>query len=169
MGNGLNKSVRKYHTVSRCAQGLRSASDVVKGKAVENVEEIDLVYLEHFTEELSTTVCVVTSPLVKPTTSTRPRSHSLVLPVLQEIAVDFLGRRIANNFDGDVFFGAVSGRVRGLVVVAEPSNGTRLLQAVWKVAYDDGDSVQLIRVELLAALRTYHLHAQKESPKIPFT
>ena len=47
MGNCLRKSSRKYYTVSRCTQGLRIASDVAKAKAVENVEEVGLVYLEH--------------------------------------------------------------------------------------------------------------------------
>jgi hypothetical protein len=112
-------------------------------------------------------MCVVTSPLVKPNIPTRSRSRSLILPVLQEIAMDFLGRRIAKNFDGGIFFGTVSGRVRGLVVVVEPGNETRLLQAVWKVAYDDGDSEQLSSVELLVELlvELHRLHAQEDPRK----
>ena len=51
------------------------------------------------------------------------------------------------------------------MVVFAPSNGTRILQAVWKVAYDDGDSEQLNRVELVAAFRTYRLHAQEDPRK----
>ena len=50
IGNSLRKSVRKFHTVSRCAKDLRYSSDAAKAKAVENVEGVGIIYLEHFME-----------------------------------------------------------------------------------------------------------------------
>jgi len=168
IGNSLRQSVRKFHTVSRCAKGLRYSSDVAKAKAVENVEGLDIIYLEHFMEELSPTVPGVSGPSGMPAISTRSRSRSPKNLRREnaetEIAGDFLGRRIAKKFDGVIFFGTVSDRARGPVVAVGASNGTRLLQAVWNVAYDDGDSEQLNRGEIIAALRTYRLHA-KEDPR----
>jgi hypothetical protein len=169
MGISLRQSVRKYHTVSRCAKGLRYASDEAKAKAVENVEGVGHVYLDHFMEELTPTVPVVSGPLVMPTISTRSRSRSPVKPSREdggtEIPVDFVGRRVARNFYGDIFFGTVSGRVRGPVVAGRGANGTQLLEAVWNVDYDDGDNEQMNRVELVAALRTYRSNYQKDPRK----
>ena len=101
VGNSLRKSVRKFHTVSRCAKGLRSSSDVAKAKAVENVEGVGSIYLEHFMEELSPTVPGVSGPSGMPAISTRSRSRSPKNLRREnaetEIAGDFLGRRIAKK------------------------------------------------------------------------
>ena len=91
MGNSLRQSVRKYHTVSRCAKGLRYASDEAKAKAVENVEGVGHVYLDHFMEELSPTVPVVSGPLVMPTISTRSRSRSPVKPSREDAETEIAG------------------------------------------------------------------------------
>jgi hypothetical protein len=94
MGISLRQSVRKFHTVSRYAKGLRYASDEAKAKAIENVKGVGLLYLDHFMEELSPTVPVISGPLVMPSISTRSRSHSPVKPSREEakpeIDVDFL-------------------------------------------------------------------------------
>ena len=84
--------------------------------------------------ELGPTVPLVNGPSVMSPISTRSQSRSPVnlrrKRTEKEIAVEFLGRKIAKYFDGDIFFGTVSGRVRGHIVATEPSNRTRLLQAV---------------------------------------
>ena len=169
IGNSLRQSVRKFHTVARCAKGLWFVSEEAKAKAIENVEEVGLMFMEHFMTELSPVVPLVNGPSLIPPVSTRSRSRSPVnlrreRTEADEITLDFLGRRIAKYFDGNLYFGTVSARVRGPVVEVGPSNGTQLFQAVWKIVYDDGDTEQLNRGEIVAALRTYRLNI-KDDPR----
>jgi len=77
MGNSLRQSVRKFHTVARCAKGLRFVSEEAKAKSIENVEDVGLIYREHFMTELSRVVALVSGPSLIPPVSTRSRSRPL--------------------------------------------------------------------------------------------
>ncbi len=76
-GNSLRQSVRKFHTVARCAKGLRYVSEEAKAKAIENVDDVGLIYIEHVMTELSLIAPLVSGPSLIPLISTRSRSRSL--------------------------------------------------------------------------------------------
>ncbi len=65
--------------------------------------------------------------------------------------------KMAKELKGDIYFGNVVERIRGLVLAAQP-DGRKVWQAVWKVVYDDADPEQFTRLEIILALRSYRLH-----------
>ena len=77
----LRQSVRKFHTVARCAKGLLTQRDEVKEKAIHEVQGLGLVYLKQFLDILRPSVSfgkelVILPPKEAPT---RARSRSPVL------------------------------------------------------------------------------------------
>ncbi len=80
------------------------------------------------------------------------RSHALSSPSRKrkatqddEIGDKYMGKRVAKIFADSIYFGTVIERVRGPVVAAI-DDGTRELQAVRKIVYDDEDTEQLTRI-----------------------
>ena len=57
--------------------------------------------------------------------------------------------------------------MRGAVLAKTPS-GIMEFQVVWKTKYDDGDTYQLNRIDIVAALRLYRLHREVDT-RIPPT
>jgi hypothetical protein len=52
---------------------------------------------------------------------------------------EYVKKRVAKLCNNSIYFGPVVERVRGPVIAAA-SDGTRVLQAVWKIVYDDEDT-----------------------------
>jgi hypothetical protein len=78
---------------------------------------------------------------------------------------DLCGCRVATLFDGKIVLVSVREKIRG-AVLAPTSSGITEFQAVWKIEYDDGDTEQLNRKEIVATVRLYQLH-QKVDNQIP--
>jgi hypothetical protein len=77
---------------------------------------------------------------------------------------EFINQRVAKFFKGCIYFGTVVERTRGPVTAAG-ADGMKVLQAVWKIVYDDADTEQLTRIEIMDLMRTYRLHEQEDIKK----
>jgi hypothetical protein len=77
---------------------------------------------------------------------------------------EFVNQRVAKFFKGCIYFGTVVERTRG-PVTAVGADGMKVLQAVWKIVYDDADTEQLTRLEIMDLMRTYRLHESEDKNK----
>ena len=55
-------------------------------------------------------------------------------------------------------------RTRGPVTAAGV-DGIKVLQSVWKIVYDDADTEQLTRLEIMDLMRAYQLHESEDKNK----
>jgi hypothetical protein len=115
------QSVRKYHTVSRCAKGLRSNCDKVKQKATENAKGLVMIIL--FFYGCFAAECAPLSNVDFPPTNhayprARSRSHVLARGGKIENAAgdDLCGRRVAKHFDDKIYFGTIVEKIKGAVL-----------------------------------------------------
>ena len=67
-----------------------------------------------------------------------------------------VNQRMPKYFNNFVYFGTVVERIRGPVMAAD-ANGKKVLQAAWKIVYDDADTKQFTGVEIIDSMRTYAL------------
>ena len=76
----LQKSVRKRHTVSRCAEGLLTEGEEAKEKAIAKAKNVGQEYLELFLDTLQPPVLASTASGILPgnVASARSRSRSPV-------------------------------------------------------------------------------------------
>ena len=65
----------------------------------------------------------------------------------------------------ELFFGFVSERIKGVVLGPAGESGVKEFQAVWKIVYDDGDTEEYNRLDILAAIRLYRLHIEADTNK----
>ena len=164
----LRKSVRKRHTVSRCAEGLLTEGEEAKEEAIAKARNVGQKYLKLFLDTLRPPVLasIASEDLPGNVASARSRSRSPVnharIKDPAAAMTDLCGCRVAKLFNNEVHFGFVRERIRGAVVEAN-SSGTKEFQAVWKIEYDDGDFQQLNRIEILAALRLYRKHRKADT------
>ncbi len=92
-----------------------------------------------------------------------PLNFSDKIPILETNSEDeYINKRVAQFFAGKVIFGTMVERIRG-PVLAKQADGTKLWQVVWKMVYDDEDTKQLNRLEIIAAMRSYQWNAKDDT------
>lgn len=166
----LRKNARYFHTISRCASGLRTKSTEVKAEAATRAKLTERRLYDEFMIGLYNYSSVWdqgegSGSGAAPRVETRSRSRSPPKLALRSVETDeFAGKRLAKEFNGKVYFGNVMERIRGPVLAAEP-NGNKVWQAVWKVVYDDADTEQLTRLEIITALKCYSLNEKADVNK----
>jgi hypothetical protein len=83
---------------------------------------------------------------------------------MDDMVDEYVDQIVARNFNDFIYFGTVVERIRG-PVMAVGADGKKVLQAVWKIVYDDADTEQLTRVEIIDSMRTYRLHESEDKNK----
>ena len=88
----------------------------------------------------------------------------------------YIGKRIVKVFDGLVFLGSATEKIREVVLAKQP-DGSTIWQIVWKVVFDDEDSEEMNRLEIIDAINcivytkaktsTNHKHLYKGSTAMP--
>ena len=165
----VRKSVRGYHTIARCARGLRLKSVEDQELAMGRAESKGSDFFVLFQGEMN--LGRARSPPVldrvsredynspSPSPSTRKRKHK------PNIAIDeYVNHRVAKIFEGSVFFGTVVERLPR-PVLAKEANETRVWQVVWKIQYDDGDAEELTRLEIVKTMKLYRRY-EKDDKKL---
>ena len=114
----LRKSVRKRHTLSRCATRLRTQGEKAKENAIEKARDVGLIYFETFLDisRPSVVACTASSNLPGNHASTRSRSRSPMnharIENTASAMTDLCGCRVAKLFD-DIFFLIRSREIKG--------------------------------------------------------
>jgi hypothetical protein len=160
--------------VSRCAQGFKGKPKELQNEAAKKVE---LEAPNCYNEFISFLVGFgphgnggrkETGSVVETRSRSRspPRKlHGTGIDKGNVVTTDqYVGIRIAKMFNGSVFFGTVAEKVSGAVLAKEP-DGKRQWQAVWKVVFDDEDSEDMNRLEIIDALKLYRLNESKDVHK----
>ena len=166
------RSVRDAHTVSVCAFGLRASIPGRQEMACDMARSFGLSYYEFFTIELSKTSTSGSLSLIQAPENIVGTSRSEAGPSRKRKATEqddmvdeFINQRVAKFFKGCIYFGTVVERTRGPVTAAG-ADGMKVLQAVWKIVYDDADTEQLTRIEIMDLMRTYRLHEKEDIKKV---
>ena len=157
-GSCLRQAVRYFHTIARCAQGVRGYSILSRTEAIQNAEAQGNQLFGEFMLRLhdgasGSNACEA---------NTRSRSRSPPprrdkQPITEIDKDEYIGKRIAKYFDNKIFFGTVVERIRGAVLADQATVSRKVLQVVWKIVYDDDDTEQMSRQEIIAAMKTYLL------------
>jgi hypothetical protein len=66
----------------------------------------------------------------------------------------YLKRRIAKDFDGEIYFGSVKSHI--------PAADNEEGEPLWLIEYDDGDAEDLEKKEMLHGFKLYHKHAASD-------
>ena len=173
----LRKNARYYHTLTRCAQGLRGKHTQLQNEAAKIVEREAHACYNEFISYFSigeTNGKGGTNNHMAAGYGVETRSRSRSPPrqlqgseigTATDVNSDpYIGKRIAKMFDGLLFFGTVAEKIRGAVLAKQP-DGNRLWQAVWKIVFDDSDSEEMNRLEIMAAIEFYRIHESKDLQK----
>jgi len=170
-GAMLRRSVRDAHNVSVCAFGLR-ASLPGREKMARNVaRSFILSYYEMSINELRNTSSSGSRSQIDAPVEIVSTSRSEAAPFrkrnpteMDDMVDEYVDQIVARNFNDFIYFGTVVERIRG-PVMAVGADGKKVLQAVWKIVYDDADTEQLTRVEIIDSMRTYRLHESEDKNK----
>ena len=118
-GSCLRRAVRYFHSVERCAGGVRGLDNDSRTKAARNAEALDGKYYKHYLSLLNNEASGSRGRLPSVSCEGAPRSRSRSPNVSQEdkhpdTDIDeFLWKRVAKHFGNEIFFGTVVERIRG--------------------------------------------------------
>ena len=174
----LWKNARYYHTVTRCAQGLKGKPKDLQNEAAKRVQqEARACYAEFIscitnvgTHGNGGKIDIRASGSGGVEAPSRSRSplrqfKGNVIGKDNDVTNDaYLGKRIAKLFDGKVYYGTVTEKNRGAVLAKQPDGSTQW-QAVWKVVFDDADSEEMNRLEIMSAMELYRINGSKDLQK----
>ena len=88
-------------------------------------------------------------PVLDPDLSPPPKLKGSKIREANDVRnCQYVGNRIARKFNGLIYFGTVTEKMGGAVLARQP-DVIKLWQSVWKVVYDDQDTEELNRLEVI--------------------